>query len=444
MPVSCKLSPTVLSPKTWPFSLSALPSTAVLVGGAVRDALLGRDMGYLDLDFVLPDRAVEVARQLAHHYHAGFVVLDAARQIARVVFAHATVDFAQQEGDSLEMDLRRRDFTINAIAYNPHTQTLIDPLNGCQDLKQHQLRMVAIANLQADPLRVLRAYRQAAQLGFTIAPQTQAALSQSAPLLQHVAAERIQTELNYLLNHPDGSAWLVRSWEDGVLAQVIPLTITQSQIDVLQAIAPTLHHLATLGMDLRSYLATPLREADKPGSYRGTDPRSHSWLGIVRLTALLLPTSPLTMPPAHLDAVAIALNHLKYSRAVSRAVLLILQTLPSLVAVPDTVRSQYLFFREVDGAFPALAVVALAAGCPWATIVPLIQRFLDPSDRVAHPLPLLSGRDLMHHLPLKPGPQIGHLLTELQVAQAEAKIQTPTEALAWITQYWQQHHHSQD
>ncbi|UZQ55570.1 CCA tRNA nucleotidyltransferase [Trichothermofontia sichuanensis B231] len=438
MSVSCERSPTLLSPQTWPFSLSALPNTAVLVGGAVRDALLGRDMGYLDLDFVLPDRAVEVARQLAHQYRAGFVVLDATRQIARVVFAQATVDFAQQEGESLEADLRRRDFTVNAIAYNPHTQTLIDPLNGCQDIQQHQLRMVAIANLQADPLRVLRAYRQAAQLGFTIAPPTQAALSQSAPLLQQVAAERIQTELNYLLNHPNGGDWLVRAWQDGVLTQVIPLPIAQPQIDHLQAIAPTLSRLAASGVDLRSSLATPLRETEKPGSYRGTDPRSQSWLGIVRLTSLLLPTQPLSVTPDHLDAVAIALNQLKYSRAVSRAVLLILQTLPSLVAVPETIRSQYLLFREVDGAFPALAVVALAAGCPLAAIAPLIQRFLDPSDRVAHPLPLLSGRDLMHHLGLQPGPQVGHLLTELQVAQAEARIHTPAEALTWAMQYWQQ------
>jgi len=394
-------------------------------------------MGYLDLDFVLPDRAVEVAQQLARQYHAGFVVLDAARQIARVVFAQATVDFAQQEGDSLEADLRRRDFTINAIAYNPHTQTLIDPLDGCQDLKQQQLRMVAIANLQADPLRVLRAYRQAAQLGFTIVPSTQAALSQLAPLLSQIAAERIQTELNYLLNHPDGSDWLVRSWQDGVLAQVMPLAIAQPQIAALQAITPTLGYLAEHGLDLRSWLATPLRETDKPGSYRGTDPRSQSWLGIVRLTTLLLPTPTLTIPPTHLEAVALTLTHLKYSRAVSRAVLLLLQTLPRLIATPDTLRAQYLFFREVEGAFPALAVVALVAGCPLATIAPLLKRFLDPSDRVAHPQPLLSGRDLIQHLQLQPGPHIGHLLTELQIAQAEGKVHTPATALDWIRQYWQ-------
>jgi tRNA nucleotidyltransferase (CCA-adding enzyme) len=75
------------------------------VGGNVRDALLGRRAEYLDLDFVMPQGAVKTARAIANHHKAGFVLLDAERQIARVVFEHATVDFAQQVGESLETDL---------------------------------------------------------------------------------------------------------------------------------------------------------------------------------------------------------------------------------------------------------------------------------------------------------------------------------------------------
>src|SRR3712207_1111663 len=93
-----------LAPENWPFSLALLPQPAYMVGGAVRDAILGRTREYLDLDFVIPSDAVKVARAIAHHYNAGFVLLDAERQIARVVFPHATADFAQQEGGSLEVD----------------------------------------------------------------------------------------------------------------------------------------------------------------------------------------------------------------------------------------------------------------------------------------------------------------------------------------------------
>ncbi|MEB3293001.1 MAG: CCA tRNA nucleotidyltransferase, partial [Synechococcales bacterium] len=125
----------------------------------MRDALLERHSEYLDLDFVLPRAAVETARAIARHYQAGFVLLDAERQIARVVFAQGTADFALQVGDSLEEDLRRRDFTMNAIAYNPHTLELVDPLKGCKDLERKVLRMIAPENLAEDPLRLLRAYR---------------------------------------------------------------------------------------------------------------------------------------------------------------------------------------------------------------------------------------------------------------------------------------------
>ncbi|MBE9040904.1 CCA tRNA nucleotidyltransferase, partial [Oscillatoriales cyanobacterium LEGE 11467] len=191
--MSSRSTISALSPQTWPFSLKWLPPSAYLVGGAVRDALLDRASDYFDLDFVLPENAVGTARELARQYDAGFVLLDPQRQIARVVFETGTVDFAQQEGETLEIDLYRRDFTTNAIAYNPHTETFYDPLDGRRDLQRRCLRMVARDNLKDDPLRLLRAYRQAAQLGFTLEPDTDAAIRQFAPLLGKVAAERVHS-----------------------------------------------------------------------------------------------------------------------------------------------------------------------------------------------------------------------------------------------------------
>jgi tRNA nucleotidyltransferase (CCA-adding enzyme) len=166
----------VLLPESWPFSVDWLPPSAYLVGGAVRDALLKRQSDYLDLDFIIPTQAIALAQKIAKHYHAGFVILDAQRQIARIVFPHGTVDLAQQEGDSIQADLARRDFTINAIAYNPFNQSFVDPLGGLVDLAAQQLKMIAMTNLEEDPLRLLRAYRQSAQLNFTIEANTQQAL----------------------------------------------------------------------------------------------------------------------------------------------------------------------------------------------------------------------------------------------------------------------------
>jgi tRNA nucleotidyltransferase (CCA-adding enzyme) len=211
------LQASVLSPEYWPFGLDWLPQAAYLVGGCVRDALLEYSSPYLDLDFVLPQQTVQTANAIACHYHAGFVVLDEERQIARVVFDGATADFALQVGATLLDDLHRRDFTINAIAYSPHTQTLVDPLGGQRDLEQRVLRMVSVENLADDPLRLLRAYRQAAQLDFSIDAETRLQLRRLAPLLSRVAPERIRTELSYLLSHTAGSQWLKTLWQDGLL-----------------------------------------------------------------------------------------------------------------------------------------------------------------------------------------------------------------------------------
>ncbi|MFO7145234.1 [cytidine(C)-cytidine(C)-adenosine (A)]-adding enzyme, partial [Arthrospira sp. PCC 8006] len=207
-----------LSPENWPFGLENLPESAYLVGGAVRDALLSRAVGDLDLDFVVLSEAVNTAKTIASHYQAGFVLLDAERQIARVVFPGVTVDFAQAEGGSLEVDLGRRDFTINTIAYHPITKTFFDPYQGQQDLKQGLMRMISRENLADDPLRLLRGYRQAAQLGFVIEPETKQTIADLASLLPRVAAERIRTELGYLLNTPLGVPKLIEAWKIGLIS----------------------------------------------------------------------------------------------------------------------------------------------------------------------------------------------------------------------------------
>lgn len=172
--MSCQKNLDSLVKEVFAINRQELPENAYLVGGAVRDALLNRQKDYIDLDFVVPEKAIEIAQTIAHHYKAGFVVLDAVRQIARVVFPQGTLDFAQQEGESLEIDLKRRDFTVNALAYNLHTQEIFDPLGGLKDLGCQSLRMISRENLQDDPLRLLRAYRQAAQLDFEIEPHTRA------------------------------------------------------------------------------------------------------------------------------------------------------------------------------------------------------------------------------------------------------------------------------
>jgi tRNA nucleotidyltransferase (CCA-adding enzyme) len=421
-----------LSPQTWPFGLEWLPTSACLVGGSVRDALLERASDYLDLDFVLPQGAVETARTIAKHYRAGFVLLDAERQIARVVFAQGTADFAQQVGDSLGADLARRDFRANAIAYNPHTGELIDPLDGCQDLQHGLLRMVAPENLAEDPLRLLRAYRQAAQLGFSLDPETRDQIRQLAGELRRIAAERIQSELNYLLSTAKGTAWLKAAWEDGLLQAWLPNVTAEGlrrvgQIDRwVSDLKQDWPHFATeLCRNIRSSSKT------KSGLETAASGSARTWITTAKLACLL---------PIDHGAAEAQLWKLKYSRAEVQAVVTVLRQWPTLAPAgaldqssdwvsERSLAEQYHFFQGVGTVFPALALCGLATGQPMAAMRMLINRFLDPADQVAHPTPLVTGQDLMQTLQLSPSPQIGKLLAALQLARAEEQIHTRPEAL---------------
>lgn len=407
-----------LSPENWPFDLEFLPQSAYMVGGAVRDALLGRRRDYLDLDFIIPEKAVKVARKIATHYKAGFVLLDPQRQIARVVFPNATADFAQQEGDSLETDLQRRDFTMNAIAYNPHTSELIDPLQGYTDLKQNLIRMVSPANLQDDPLRLLRAYRQAAQLSFTIQPETRSVIREIAPLLGTVAAERVRVELGYLLNSPSGIPWLTAAWEDGLI-NIWLSHATEKSFLQLVAVDWAATTLVKIWPQLGRELSQAIRDTIKT-----------PWLSLAKLACLV------TNEPILAET---QLQKLSYSRAEIKAVITILKLLPHLRSqqvLPNgmSLREQYFFYRESGKAFPIVAVSALASGISLDAISPLINRYLNPEDQVAHPIPLISGNDLMTALNLNPSPKLGELLTEIQIARIEGKIFSLEEAIAFASQ----------
>ena len=406
-----------LTAKNWPFSLEWLPKPVYMVGGAVRDAILGRVREYVDLDFIVPEDAVKVARKIAQGYQAGFVLLDAERKIARVVFPEATADFAQQEGESLIRDLHRRDFTINAIAYNPHTQEIIDPLEGFKDIESSLLRMISPVNLQNDPLRLMRAYRQAAQLGFTIEPVTQETIRRLATDICKVAAERVRVEIGYLLANSQGTFWLNLAWKDGVLTSFFKNATNDSFIKLAavdEAYALISKNWQQLGEELANYV----RETVKT-----------SWLATAKL-ACLVDSKP--------ETAEIELQELTYSRAEIRAVTTGLRLFSEIKAVNMPLRTQYFLFREMGILFPAVLVLALANDIVakgmfeesmLVSYEPLIKRYLDKNDAVAHPIPLLNGKDMMTALNIPASPLVGELLMEVGVAQAEGRISTVEAAI---------------
>ena len=399
----------------FPFDFNDLPTPAYLVGGWVRDRILNRQGKYLDLDFVLPERAVETAQAIARKYKAGFVVLDADRQIARVVFKDGTADFAQQMGRSLEADLGRRDFCMNAIALechelnqgilSPSDRVYLDPFNGIGDLAAKQIRMIAPENLADDPLRILRGYRQAGQLGFEIEDLTRQVLIKLAPRLKLIAAERVRTELGYLLSITNGSQWMINAVSDRILENWLPsqhLNLTRFA-KVEQIIAALLIKFPHLELFFNKNLT-----GDR--------------------TAIVITKL------ASLTNSATALEKLGLSRTEQRWLVGILRYLPQLIASLNqaTPKEQYKLFQPTLEFFPVIAVLALASDCPLEAIAPWLERWLNPDDAIAYPVALITGNDLQKELGIAPSPKIGELLETVKIAQVESKIQSKAEAIALV------------
>ncbi|NJL68934.1 MAG: CCA tRNA nucleotidyltransferase, partial [Microcoleus sp. SM1_3_4] len=298
----------------------------------------------------------------------------------------------------------------NAIACDPFTGEIIDPLEGQTDLQMRLLRMVSRSNLEDDPLRLLRAYRQAAQLEFAIEPETLSAIKELAPLLSRVAVERVRAELGYLLNNKNGVPWICRAWEDGLFS--IWFKTAGDRFDILTKIDASAAELAAMYPELGKQLQSQIRDTIKT-----------PLLAVSKLAVLA------NSDPAIAET---ELMELKYSNAEIKGAIELIKYLPKLQAqsiAEMPLREQYFLFRDVGIVFPALAVLAVAAGVAIDDISPSIDRYLDSDDIVAHPTQLVSGNELMEHLNVPRSPRIGQLLLEIQLARVEGRISTREEAL---------------
>ena len=218
--------------------------------------------------------------------------------------------------------------------------------------------------------------------------------------LKKVAAERIQTELNYIFLAPWGNQWLTAAWEDNLIQPWL-VTIDREKLAQLAAVEEIIASLQVRGL---------IKEDDPE---------------------LFIAAKLATLVSSKADKAETELTQLKYSRSLLRLVVSTLKHLPQLQAMTSlmSLREQYFFFLEVKDVFPVLITRAIATGVYSTITEPLIERYFNPSDRVAHPQPLVTGNDLIEKLNLKPSPAIGKLLTEIQIAYIENKISTATAAI---------------
>lgn len=268
-----------------------------LVGGSVRDALLGR-LG-TDLDFTTSARPDDIERLLGGWVDARWDIgRDFGTIGARVgdwqvevttyrseSYAPTTRKPAVEFGDSLEGDLSRRDFTVNAMALTIPDLTLVDPFGGLNDLAQSVLRTPGTpqASFSDDPLRMMRAARFASQLGFTVAPEVVAAMREMGERITIISAERVRDEMVKLLLSPrprEGLSLLVATGiADRVLPELPALRLERDEhhrhkdvyehtLTVLEQAISLEDRLPDGGPDLVARLAALLHDIGKPRTRR--------------------------------------------------------------------------------------------------------------------------------------------------------------------------------
>ncbi|GAB4446235.1 MAG: CCA tRNA nucleotidyltransferase [Anaerolineae bacterium] len=463
-----------------------------LVGGTVRDALLGRPLK--DIDLATPGDGLSIARRLADDLGAAFYPLDAERGVGRVVLdrpeGRLFVDIARFRGATLVDDLRARDFTVNALAaaLTGDPARVIDPLDGVADLRARRLRLCAPNAIAADPTRALRAVRLSAALKLHIEAETQIAIRRDGARLVDVAAERVRDEFMAILQGPQPAGALRVLDALGLVDIVFPeadamrgltqspphaetlwehtLRVVDRMDAVLRVIGPerTDNTAAQAGLGLIVMQLDPYR-ADLQAHLAQPWPDGRTARGLILLSALLHDVGkPVTMSREangrvrfiNHDRVGAAMAEarcqaLRLSRNEVRRVARVVQhhMRPMLLANEPVVtgRAIYRFFRDAkDGAGVDVCLLALAdylgtVGVSldledWthyvAVVAQLVGAYFRQRREMVEPPLLLTGRDIKAALGLPAGPRIGELLEALREAQASGEVSTREEALAFV------------
>src|SRR5262245_21538054 len=245
-----------------------------VVGGGLRDAMLGRPVA--DVDVAVPGDAAAVARALARAHGAGRFRLSDTFGAWRVHGGRLpfTVDVVALQGASLDEDLDRRDFTVNAMALPAAGGDLVDPHGGLADLDRGVLRLVRASALRDDPVRLVRLARLALQLGFTIEPATRARARAEAAGLVRPAPERVMDEIVRIARHPE--AW--RGLE--LLDDLAVLGVIWPELEAGRGLEQTpYHHLDVLGHTLEVVRRACEITADPEPVFRSLAPRVAARLG---------------------------------------------------------------------------------------------------------------------------------------------------------------------
>ncbi|MFC1860429.1 CCA tRNA nucleotidyltransferase [Chloroflexota bacterium] len=461
-----------------------------VVGGFVRDVLLGRETA--DIDVTVMADALEVAPRVAAFLDGKYVPLDKVNKVGRVILVEKeepstksqwALDFSTIKG-TIEQDLARRDFTIDAMAVDlsqlgkdyPDV-TLIDPSNGWNDLEQGVIRAVAGTAFESDAARLLRAVRLDAELGFTIDEETEALIRRHSHLIVGVAGERVREELLRLLAVPQNEQLLPYLDRLGLITAIIPELAQAKGVE-----QPKEHFWDVFEHSLKTVVAVDFLLRQGSWEYNKDDVLSATpWSAelaqhfalevsrgstrrvLLKLAALLhdiakpqakaIDAGGRTRFPGHdRDGALIVATILERLRFSTREVKLV-ETMGRYHMRPGQMgqnelpshRAIYRYFRDtgevgIDTLFLSLADHLAARGpqlnmAHWQEHNQTVKYVLaqhSEQEALVIPPKLVDGHDLINIFGMRPGPEIGEFLEQVREARVSGDLATKEEALSYI------------
>jgi poly(A) polymerase len=453
---------------------------AYLVGGFLRDSLLGIPTN--DIDIAVDGDAAVVALEIAEKLGGKYIALDEVHQIARVVVAFGDdewwVDIARLQG-TLEQDLGRRDFTIDAMALplsawavTGWQEMLLDPFGGRRDVERRVIRVVWDTAFVEDPVRLLRGPRLSAKLGFDLDSYSRALIYDKASLLVNVSMERVRDEFLGIIGLTGAKLHLELLDSLGLLTHVVP------ELEMARGVGqPREHFWDVFDHSLQSVAAAEhvlsgtaeeVPWDDSLASYfNEVVSDSHTRRTLLKLAALLHDVAkPLTKSCGEdgrthffghqVCGASIAETILERLRLSRRGIHLVSgmvehhlrPTQMSQGVEMPTPRAVYRYFRDagdvaIDTLYLCLADYLAAKGPAlvlddWQRHARIIRHILQMGVEVRAPSReawLVNGHELVALLGLPPSAFLGEVLNAVHEAQAVGDVTTKDEALAWACKY---------
>jgi len=442
-----------------------------VVGGMVRDQLLGRESKDLDILVMAPGRAPGLLEQAEQLGMRSFP-LDIERGIFRGIYRGWIVDFTEPRAPTIGEDLAARDFTIDALAVPITTDslesggTVLDPTGGVGDLSLRLIRTFRDQNILDDPLRALRCYRLSLVLGFGIESHTEALVEEGLKCLDRVAGERVSEELATVFGHPLSHALWTRLARRGVLTTLFPVlgncqgdhTGKWYGCDLL------FHHVGVLkGVEQVLLSLTHLFPEHQGELKRTLNTRVEgNWThaSLLKLAALFHDIGKPLCRRRLGDKVIFwghdrsgegllhgLLEQLRMGRAASDALRTHVREhmRMHLLARPGEIspRAKGRYLRELGDVAPLTTILSLADA--WAssgdvglcTLLPFVEEtvsfYYNTYLQKGEPMrPLLNGHRVMEILNLSPGPEVGRVMARLLDAQLAGEVSTEDEAERWV------------